>query len=265
MSVKLFGGNQWIDLKQWSFPGGERGVTVVEPNDILRILSFTIVCNFKGSDDLIDIALLVNACRNISSRVSLRLRIPYFPYARQDRVTGPGEAFALQVAAKMISDCKFTQVEVWDAHSDVLSAFFEPGILLNKPQHELIELLVEEYIKDEDVTALVAPDAGALKKIYPLAVRLGLPVIEAKKIRNVSTGKIEKSSMDTEAILKYNSLIVVDDICDGGATFIQLGSVIREIYDGRLALFTTHGIYSKGIKVLWEHYDTVNCINNMEK
>lgn len=260
MSVKLWGGSQFIPLKQWSFPGGERGVTIVNPELISKYRSFTIQCGFKSSEDIMDVLLLANACRNVYRNVSLRLSIPYFPYARQDRVTGPGEAFALQVACNMINLAKFDEVEVCDAHSDVLSAFFEPGVLTNIPQHKLLKELVLEYAVGN--TALVAPDAGALKKIYPLAIELNLPYIEAGKVRNVSTGKIEKSKIDLSALSAYNSLIVVDDICDGGATFIQLAEQIRQVYKEKLVLVTSHGIYSKGVGVLREYYDTVTCAND---
>lgn len=261
MSVKLYGGNQYLALKQWSFPGGERGVTILNPELISKFRSFTIECKFSGSDDLMDIMLLVNACRNEFYGVSLRLRIPYFPYARQDRVTGPGEAFALQVACNVINSCNFYEVEVWDAHSDVLGAFFEPGVLTNIPQHKLLKEKVLSFKQGN--TALIAPDAGALKKIYPLAKELNLPVIEARKLRDVSTGKINKSDIDLSLCSLYNSLIVVDDICDGGATFIQLAQVIAQGYMDKLALVTTHGIYSKGVEVLQNYYDSVTCVNDL--
>lgn len=263
MSVKLFGGNQWLALKQWTFPGGERGVTIIDTALIKQFHSFTVECNFQSSDDIMDLLLLANACRNVYSHVKLRLRIPYMPYARQDRVSAPGDAFALQVVANVISLGDFYEVEVWDIHSDVLGAMCAPGTLLNIPQHKLLkELVVKNSIGK---TALIAPDAGALKKIYPLANALNLPVVEAGKVRNVSTGKIENSKIDFKAIQGYNSLIVVDDICDGGATFIQLGDLIRQEYEERLCLITTHGIYSKGVSELLDIFDVVSCVNDMRK
>ena len=105
--ITLYGGNQDIDLKWWTFPGGERSVSITYPNDIIRLKTFTVSCFFEGSNDLIDMLLLVNAIRNISNTTRLRLFIPYFPFARQDRVMSTGEPLSLQVAVQLIKLCNF--------------------------------------------------------------------------------------------------------------------------------------------------------------
>ena len=265
--VKIFGGNECLKLKQWTFPAGERGVTVLDINKVLAYKNFTIMVNYEGNNDLIDMLLLVNAIRNISSSVSLRLCIPYFPYSRQDRVAAPGDAFALQIAVEMIKSCNFWEVETWDAHSDVLAGMFPPGVLTNVPQHTLI---LKEYSFDtypKTTTALVSPDAGASKKIYQLATRIGLPVIEASKIRDTSTGDIRGCRIADTA--KYTNLIIIDDICDGGATFISLYNAIKDARNSTeklsVDLITTHGIYSKGKELLYTYFNSISCINDMQR
>ena len=264
--IQLFGGNEFIKLKQWTFPAGERGITVLEPEKVQRFKNFTVRVDFEGSDDLIDMALLVNATRNIESGVHLRLCIPYFPYSRQDRVAATGDAFALQVAANLIKSCDFWEVETWDIHSDVLAGMFKPGVLKNVPQEQILSNHVYAYLSASKNTALVAPDAGAAKKIYKLGTKLKLPVFEASKLRDTSTGNIIGCSITDTS--DYNHLIIVDDICDGGATFIQLRNAIMDQRDNsplKLDLATTHGIYSKGKSLLYEYFDTVECVNDMRK
>ena len=267
MSVKLFGGNEYLELKFWKFPAGERNVKIVEPILVERYKSFTIEVKFEGSDDLMDMMLLVNAIRNVSYSAKIGLRIPYFPFARQDRVMTEGEPFALQVAVDMIKMCNFNYVETWDAHSDVLAGMFPAGLLINKKQDDLLINDISRYIESDDNTALIAPDAGALKKIYPLASRLGVPVIVASKTRDVTNGNITGVTIDMNEVLKYNNLIVVDDICDGGRTFIELAKVVREKchYEYFLQLHVTHGIFSKGKEELNKYFDVVNCVNDMSK
>jgi ribose-phosphate pyrophosphokinase len=44
--------------------------------------------------------------------------------------------------------------------------------------------------------------------------------------------------------------LIVDDICDGGATFIGIADAIHEKDpDADVRLYVTHGIFSKGIDV----------------
>lgn len=259
--ISLYGGNKEIGLKWWKFPAGERSVKIVDPLDIHRYMSFSVILDFTGSDDLVDMMLLVNACRNVMGSVRLRLAIPYFPFARQDRVMSPGEALGAQIPASIIKSCRFNEVEVWDPHSSVVEALFEPGVLKIRSQSELLFPLIKNYTGE---TALISPDAGASKKVYALAGLTGYPVIEASKSRNVNTGTILKTNIDLEALSAYNRLIVVDDICDGGKTFIELAKVIRQVYAGRLELLVTHGIFSKGREELYQYYDYIDCANDME-
>lgn len=260
--ITLFGGNQNIELRWWTFPGGERNVKIVDTDSIVRFGSFTVYCDYRGSDDLIDILLLVNACRNVDRNVRLRLHIPYFPFARQDRVMTVGEPFALQVAVNLIKSCNFSEIEVWDPHSDVLAGMFEPGVLKIVPQEKLVFI---DYERSSNL-CLLSPDGGALKKIYKVSAHHGgLPVVCAQKIREVNTGKISGVSIPEE-ITKYDMVIIVDDICDGGASFIELARSIREIKpEMHIDLSVTHGIFSKGKAPILEWIDNVYAASDWEK
>lgn len=267
MSVSLFGGNLPIECKWWTFPGGERNVQITGGFQFGRGASFTIECSFKSSDDLIDVLLLNNAIRHGVPEPRIKLVMPYFPAARQDRVMNTGEPFALGVMAQLINSCGFEEIEVWDPHSDVLPAMFPPGVLRVKTQwdlwKDLIAMRYAEANMTADQVALVSPDAGALKKIYKLAAATGLNVIEASKQRDVKTGQIVKTSIDVNEVNKYDMLFVVDDICDGGRTFVELAEVIRGGgYTGKLVLCVTHGIFSRGLEPL-AVFDKVCTINNM--
>lgn len=254
--ITLFGGNKTLELQWWTFPGGERNVKIIDVEEVSRFGSFTIRCDYRSSNDLIDMLLLVNAIRNVDRNVRLRLHIPYFPFARQDRVMTVGEPFALQVAVNLIKSCNFTEVEVWDPHSDVLAGMFEPGTLKIVPQEDLIKL-------DPPVAAcIVSPDAGALKKVYKVAAKNGnLPVICATKVRDVSTGEIVATEVPADIAL-YDKVYIVDDICDGGRTFIELAKMIKMLNPrASITLYVTHGIFSKGVDVLKQYIDNVYAVN----
>ena len=264
---------RYVELKWWTFPGGERSVRIEGHLNVEADL--VIECMFTSSDDLIDILLLNNALRNTGA-TKIELRIPYFPFARQDRVMVEGEPFALQVAAQIINTCGFNKISIDDPHSDVLAGMFQPGVLQVRPQWDLWgKIIGKEIMVDESRaydgmaesypnSCLVSPDAGALKKIYKLAKKTALPVIEATKHRDVTTGDITDTTVDTYAVSQYNTFWVVDDICDGGKTFIELAKVLRNANPtAKLVLCVTHGIFSKGKEVLYEVFDRVVTINDL--
>jgi len=62
----------------------------------------------------------------------------------------------------------------------------------------------------------------------------------------------------------YDNFLVVDDLCDGGGTFIGLGEAIKEINPkARLSLYITHGFFTKGLESLLEYYDRLYTTNSV--
>jgi len=70
----------------------------------------------------------------------------------------------------------------------------------------------------------------------------------------LETGRITELIIDSED-LKGQDCLVVDDICDGGATFLRLALALKAKNAGRLYLAVSHGIFSKGLDQLLEHYE----------
>ena len=257
-----------FEAKFWTFPGGERSVKLT-PRQEFFIGNIVVRMAFKGSDDLMDLMLTVNALRNMyGQNRKLALNVPYLPFSRQDRVMTEGESFGLQAAVAMITLCNFDEVTTMDVHSDVASALFPAGVFYSIPQEVVWETTVDDIVAyaTRSRTVLISPDAGALKKIYKLAKRNDLRVVEAKKVRDVATGQIVKTDIAASELIEVDTAIIVDDICDGGRTFIELAKEIRRGgYQGDLILCVTHGIFSKGLDVFKgaEGFDKIYTMNNI--
>ena len=264
--LKVFeGSNKEVEVKFWKFPAGETGVKLqgICGNHV-RIILF-----FESNDDLINLMFLCDAIREQEgSHVKIYLLIPYFPYARQDRYCAEGESFSLRVVCNLISALNFERIYVDDIHSEVMKGFFPAGTIDNSSQVELQDYLVTEIIGSSlGIKAIVAPDNGAVKKASAAAKTHDLDLIEFSKQRDPKDGSIKsiKCNIDKDDLNKYSSLIVVDDICDGGYTFIQLAQVIKEEYGftGDLHLVVTHGIFSKGFDDLNKYYTSINWVNSV--
>lgn len=256
----ILNGNFIIPYKSFTFSGGEIQVKLEPANfqyDVDKVTTFH--ANIHSVAELFELALLTDAVdrwfMEIYNKKPVRhLILPYMPYARQDRVCAPGEALSLNVAASFINSLSFDQVTVSDPHSDVT-----PALLNNVKVIDLVEIFDTRFpANDLQNSVFVSPDAGANKKVLKLAQDWMLPMIRADKIRNVATGEIFGTEVYTEHLGDKN-VLVVDDICDGGRTFIELAKVLNYKTDGKLSLYVTHGIFSKGIEVLREWYDKVYC------
>ena len=253
-----------VENKFWTFPGGERSVKLTTNVTTTSKDPFVVKMDFKGSDDLVDMMMAVNALRHMyGPNREIELLVPYFPFSRQDRVMTTGESFGLQAVVDMIKLCGFSRVTTWDIHSDVAGAMFPPGVFVNVSQDKLWADCIRGLVVYGS-TAIISPDAGALKKIYKVAAATGFPVVEAKKVRDVATGHITATEIDGTRLVGVDNAVIVDDICDGGRTFVELAKAIRASgYRGNLILCVTHGIFSKGLDVFADDFDRVYTVNNI--
>lgn len=120
---------------------------------------------------------------------------------------------------------------------------------------------------------LVSPDAGASKKIYKLAEQIGYKgdIITCSKDRD-KDGKLTKTVVPFHINEVNKDFIIIDDICDGGATFINIAKEIKERRQfssavhpsqyGKIYLIVTHGIFSKGFNELAQYFDGIYCTNS---
>lgn len=259
-----------VEVKK--LPGGE-----LHPQlELVQIEApeYNILADTQSSDDVLSIALVVDALRR-SKRYpnpKINLILGYVPYARQDRVANVGEALGIKVFADFINRLRLTTVTITDPHSDVTTALFDNVRVITQSQ------LVASYLIDKQGLRaaqylLVSPDAGAIKKTDEIARKLGFAgVVYADKVRNTSTGKIDRTEVTRllvggetrplSDISNYN-LLVVDDICDGGFTFVALAEQLLRHHPLRLELFVTHGLFTKGTDVLFNaRYDAIYTTNS---
>lgn len=255
--IKYRVGQVTTDVLVSNFPGGEvkADINVGSKDAEFDVAELRVYAALQTSDDIIALLLAVDALRRHYPRAEMDLLMPYVPYARQDRPCVNGEALSIAVFANLINSCGFSTVYVLDAHSDVAPALIKNCV--NLPQSQVFSKIRESFADHY----VVAPDAGAYKKAHNLATYLGAKgVICANKVRDVATGKIEGVSV-TQGVCGLN-LLVADDICDGGRTFIELGKLLRDRGCASLKLVVTHGLFTKGIDAVAEHYDVIYSTNS---
>jgi ribose-phosphate pyrophosphokinase len=278
MSLKVFetredGMIKKIGLSELVFPGGEVGVRL----DAFNPGHVYISAVLRNSEEVMKLLMLTDAIRRADPSGIIDLDLPYVPYARQDRVMTPGESLSIKVFCDLINTQKYNKVVIWDPHSDVTPALLNNCVIQsqaivlrnqlpfgasNHGTHSRFERslsIKEAFIEN---TVLVAPDAGASKKIGEVAKMMGFTeVIQANKVREVATGKILETTVNTRHIGDKNFLIV-DDICDGGRTFLELAKVLRPFTNGKIILYVTHGIFSANLGVFKGVIDEVYCANS---
>ena len=110
-----------------------------------------------------------------------------------------------------------------------------------------------------DKFILISPDAGALKKIYKAADSIGYKgdIITCSKSRD-ENGNLSKIKIPYSPENNHKDVIIIDDICDGGATFINIAKELKDNgWSGKIYLIITHGIFSKGLKELAKYFNGI--------
>lgn len=241
-----------IAFESFTFSGGEPHILIKEP--LQQTDALMITCRAKSFQEFGLMLLAADAARRFGIK-RLELFIPYFPAARQDRVMVPGEPLSVKVYADLVNAVGFEKVYVFDPHSEVTPAVLDRcHVITNHALVRKATASIGDFI-------LVAPDGGALKKIYKVSEALnGVPVLECSKKRNVKTGQLSDFTVyDADINLKDTVCVVVDDICDGGGTFLGLGEQLKKCGAGKLVLVASHGIFSKGTHALKAIYAEIYC------
>jgi ribose-phosphate pyrophosphokinase len=248
-------------VETFKFPAGECHVKI-DGVDISKETNVQAYLN--NSDDIIGLLLTVDAIRRLNPNTFIYLTIPYFPYARQDRVCNEGESLSVKVMADLINNLQCARVTVCDPHSDVTTALLNNCTVVSQADILLGSNLAQKIL--EEKLALVSPDAGAEKKTRAVAKLLSkegqaVEVFCSSKARDTLTGKI--TATEVYGDVRTKKLIVLDDICDGGKTFIELAQVLKQGGATEIYLYVTHGIFSKGLSELKNHFKHVYCFHTM--
>lgn len=249
-----------IDHTLMKFKGGESHIKLNMDCDFTIIDKVVITNRFVDGDDIMEV-LIAKDSLNLVGVKDVDLIMPYIPYARQDRKCDEGESFTLKVFTNLINSANFNKVTVLDAHSDVAPALINNCV--NIPNHEYVRLAYH-MIGERDVV-LISPDSGANKKCNKLfeSVKVFSDIVKCDKVRNVHNGALKGFEVFTND-LEGRTCLIVDDICDGGRTFVGIAEELKKKNAGDIYLFVTHGIFSYGTTELDKYFKTIFCTNSFK-
>lgn len=246
-----------IEYEKVEFPSQEVKVKI-KNQKVKNVNKVWISARLKNEKDLFELMLVKEALTtSMKDRVEYVLHLMHTPYMRQDRTCSLGECFSLKVVSSMINSMYFDEVRIYDAHSNVAELLINNSINLGKSA--IFRDLLCEKIPDAE-TVVLSPDVGAYKEVNELALtyKAKNPVATGFKHRNLETGEI--TGVTIHGNLTNKNVVIIDDICDGGRTFIELAKLAKtkELYDAKsVELIVTHGLFTKGLDVLKPYIDKI--------
>lgn len=257
------------DITPTMFPDGTSQVWHLEDIDGLdaSLVSYEILWRFENEAELIHVAqlksLLDQVVQGLKINVIKILNIPFLPYGRQDHNIENQSTFAQHTFSNIINGLHFDRVLSFDPHgkTDLLNFFASTATKV-----------IEGVFIAGNYDLYFFPDAGAYRR-YCFSTS-GKQIRYTKcfygnKKRDQSTGEIIGYEIvrDTKfcSVPEGKKILIVDDICDGGKTFIEAAKLLLEKEKvSEIGLYVSHGIFSKGKHVLKEagisHIYTTNSL-----
>lgn len=220
------------------FPDGTSQVWKLRPEQLS--LNSRVYWRFESEAEVMHLAQLAALFAESGIRASLEIR--YLPYARQDKAIANDRTFALRPFAQILNAMGWSAVTIRDPHST------EALRLISRSAAVYYVAEAAAAFAECGCDTVCFPDAGALSKYATMfdAFR----VVHAEKVRDQATGAITGTKLHGD--VHGARVLIVDDICDGGATFIALCRALLEAGAVFVGLFVSHGLFSKGISPLLE-------------
>lgn len=241
------------------YPDGQIQLVLEDLDDNkFHLVILTRICN---SDDLF---ILMQLSDIVNRRgLSCTLYITYLLAARTDRLFSWNTSFTLKVVMDVLKSFN-SEIMILDPHSEAANRLSDNRVY----EINFINMLINctNVFDDSDNITIVAPDEGAKDRlehiIAPSIFRN--PIIYCTKTRD-KNGKVTEVKINSESplqISKKAKLIVIDDLCDGGGTFMAIAPELKRYEVKEIDLLITHSIQLDGLKKVSSVYDKVITSNS---
>ncbi|MDP6156384.1 MAG: ribose-phosphate diphosphokinase [Candidatus Thermoplasmatota archaeon] len=239
-----------VTLKR--FPDDECYVRIDEDLNGEEIL---LVSNSYPDRNIIELFLLQDALRNFEIK-SLTTLIPYFGYARQDKIFEHGEVVSAMSMAGRIGTGS-DKIILVDVHEPKITQWFDrPAISVSAMTD------IGKYLAGKGVDIIISPDLGALEmaKTAARAANAEFDYIVKHRI-NEDTVRMDLKSLNVQG----KCIGIVDDMISTGGTIRESARNIYLQGGRKVYAVCTHGLFSRNaLEMLKVEVDGVYSTDTIE-
>lgn len=233
------------------YPDGQISAKVSHLPDLADTKRIDIKQRINSYEDLFYVRSIVDA---IGNEYDLHLTIPCMFAQRSDARFSPHQSHDLKLVAEVINSCGFKSVGIFDPHSNTSLDLVNNSYKISSFD-QVFDVVTKHLSKD---VILISPDAGAYKKLWKYSADLRMSLIPANKFRD-KDGTIY---VTIGGNVKEQECLIVDDLIDGGGTFISLAEQLKNQGASKVFLYASHAIFSKGVDVMCGPIDHIYCTNS---
>jgi ribose-phosphate pyrophosphokinase len=213
------------------FPDGECYVRIDE--DLGGEGVVTIQSTYPDQN-IIELIFLQEALKNAGA-AKRKVVIPYFAYARQDKLFKQGEIVSAEVTAKML-DPHMDEVLIVNPHKQQILDYFK------KSSRSISAApAIAEYLRKKGVELVIGPDKHAGEIAKEVAEKLNIKWDWLDKKR-VSSNEVILEKRDIDCSGK--NVALVDDIISTGGTLAKAVSAIKDQGASKVTACCIHGLFA---------------------
>lgn len=204
------------------------------PNEELNLLLVgldikpenSVVWTWEDNEDITKLAIIKSCLDDFNTQTSLTVN--YMPYSRMDRPNGD-YAFSLRAMTNLLNAMEWKEVQVREPHSKATLEY-----LYNSLETEWCVPRINRVMEGFKIGSLFYPDEGAAQRYKTDG---DFPTAYGKKSRDFLSGDIESFEIRGEV---EESVLIVDDICSKGGTFVRAAKKLRERGANRIYLLVAY-------------------------
>lgn len=217
------------------FPDGESYVRLEGSVKDEHVAIVQTTCKPQDTN-LMQLAFMANAAKRNGAR-KVTACVPYFAYARQDKMFLEGENVSIETVAAMLRATGVDELVTVNIHDEnTLSRFPFPAKSVTA-----IPLLAEYFVKKGFLKAFaLAPDKGALYIADQAKTVLGGESGDLEKQHDRYTGQTTQSAKHLD--VKGKVVIIFDDIISTGGTIVGAARILKEQDAAKVFAACVHGL-----------------------
>jgi ribose-phosphate pyrophosphokinase len=191
------------------------------------------------NEHLMVLALLADAVR-AAGAARVTAVVPYFGYARQEQRGRPGDPRSAQVVCRLLGCVGLDHLVTLDLHAPALESALPMPATLLLPEEVFLPRVKGWGIQD---LAVVAPDAGGLKRAQRYAAALDAPLAVIAKDRPRPD---VAAPLQVLGEVKGRTCLVVDDMASTGRTLAGAADALRRAGAREAHAVFTHAVMAPG-------------------
>lgn len=203
----------------------------------------------------------------LTSIIKPNIIIPNLIDAQADRRFNKGESSGLKLVLKFLNGLE-ANFKIFHPHNaEVVEIFMDNVEIIDNSQFiNSVLVQTDEILKSEKKGNLIlfSSDAGGFKPLMKLADKLNWQgeVYGASKSRKYEDGKSKLIQTIDKQDFKGKDILIIDDICVYGGTFLGLAKMLKERNCGKLYLAISHLTVENPNPELFSIFNTVFTTNS---